>query len=285
MHASLRMAVMHLLTLVESNSHYLIPILLGYLIPICPSIYFLFLLLFKPLAILMNRSLAEGAIPSDCIRKHAMVTPMFKVGSKTDPENYRPILVLPAFVKILERAVHTMVYDYLQENQMLTDCRLSFRPQQSTSTCLIDTTNKLLHNIDKGLLTGMIFLDLSKAFDTLDHNKMQEKLSLLGLNASSVLWFNEYLTNRTQSVIINGAVSDPQSIPFGVIPIGVPQLGSILGPLLFIVYINELPSVVKNCNIKLYADDTLVYFGSNSITTIESILSEDLNRIIDCMLE
>jgi sarcosine oxidase/L-pipecolate oxidase len=87
---------------------------------------------------------------------------------------------------------------------------------------------------------------------------MQEKLSLLGFNASSVLWFNESLTNRTQSVIINGAVSDPQSIPFGVIPIGVPQLGSILGPLLFIVYINELPSVVKNCNIKLYADDTLI---------------------------
>jgi hypothetical protein len=123
----------------------------------------------------------------------------------------------------------------------------------------------------------MIFLALSKAFDTLDHNKMQEKLSLLGLNASSVLWFNEYLTNRTQSVIINGAVSDPQSIPFGV-----PQ-GSILGPLLFIVYINELPSVVKNCNIQLYADDTLIYFSSNSITTIESIFSEDLNRIIDCL--
>jgi hypothetical protein len=78
-------------------------------------------------------------------------------------------------------------------------------------------------------------------------------------------------------VIINGAVSDPQSIPFGV-----PQ-GSILGPLLFIVYINELPSVVKNCNIQLYANDTLIYFSSNSITTIESILSEDLNRIIDCL--
>ena len=116
-----------------------------------------------------------------------MVTSVFKVGSKTDPANYRPISVLPAFVKILERSVHTMVYDYLQENQQLTACQSGFRPLHSTSTCLIDTTNKLLHNIEKGLLTGMIFLDLSKAFDTLDHNKMQEKLSLLGLNASSVL--------------------------------------------------------------------------------------------------
>jgi hypothetical protein len=116
-----------------------------------------------------------------------MVTPVFKVGSKTDPANYSPISVLPAFVKILERAVHTMVYDYLQENQQLTACQSGFRPLHFTSTCLIDTTNNLLHNIEKGLLTGMIFLDLSKVFDTLDHNKMQEKLSLLGFNASSVL--------------------------------------------------------------------------------------------------
>ena len=131
----------------------------------------------KPLAILMNRSLAEGAIPSDW--KHAMVTPVFKVSSKTDPANYRPISVLPAFVKIVEQTVHTMVYDY-QENQLLTACQSGFRPLHSTSTCLFDTTNKLLDNIDKGFLTGMIFLDLSKAFDTLDHNKMQEKLSILG---------------------------------------------------------------------------------------------------------
>ena len=184
----------------------------------------------KPLAILMNRSFAEGAIPSDW--KHAMVAPVFKVSSKKDPANYRPISVLPAFFKILERAVHTMVYHYLQENQLLTACQSGFRSLHSTRTCLIDTKKLLIHNNDKGLLTGTIFLVLSEAFDTLDH-KMQEKLSLLGFNTSPVLWFNEYLTNRTQSVIINGVVSDPQSIPFGV-----PQ-GSILGPLLFIVYINQ----------------------------------------------
>jgi hypothetical protein len=130
----------------------------------------------KPLAILMNRSLAEGAIPSDW--KHAMVTPVFKVGSKTDPANYRPILVLPAFVKIVEHTVHTMVYDY-QENQLLTACQSGFRPLHSTSTCLFDTTNKSLDNIDKGFLTGMIFLDLSKAFIS-GPQQDARKLSILG---------------------------------------------------------------------------------------------------------
>ncbi len=83
-------------------------------------------------------------------------------------------------------------------------------------TCLIDTTNKLLHNIDRGLLTGMVFLDLSKAFDTLDHVRMREKLFQLGFEDSAVIWFDGYLTNRTQSITINGVVSDPQFIQYGV---------------------------------------------------------------------
>jgi hypothetical protein len=226
----------------------------------------------KPLTVLMNRSLAEGTIPSEW--KHAMVTPVYKSGSKTDAANYRPISVLPVFVKILERAVHSMVYHYLQENQLLSIYQSGFRPLHSTGTCLIDTTNKLLHNIDRGLLTGMVFLDLSKASDTLDHVRMREKLFQLGFKDSAVIWFDGYLTNRTQSITINGVVSDPQFIQYGV-----PQ-GSILGPLLFIIYINDLPSVIQNCSIQLYADDTLLFFSSNSVTLIESTLSGDLNRII-----
>ena len=226
----------------------------------------------KPLTILMNRSLAEGSIPSEW--KHAIVTPVHKSGSKTDAANYRPISVLPVFVKILERAVHNMVYRYLQDNQLLSTYQSGFRPLHSTGTCLIDTTNKLLLNIDRGLLTGMVFLDLSKAFDTLDHERMREKLSQIGFNESAVVWFDDYLTNRTQSIALNCVVSDPQSLQYGV-----PQ-GSILGPLLFIIYINELPSIIQNCSIQLYADDTLLFFSSSSVALIESTLSEDLNRMI-----
>ena len=226
----------------------------------------------KPLTTLINRSLAEGAIPSDW--KHASVTPIHKAGSTTDAANYRPISTLPVFAKILERAVHTMVYSYLQENRLLSIYQSGYRSLHSTSTCLTDVTNKLLQNMDKGQLTGMVFLDLSKAFDTLDHGIMLDKLQSLGFSDSAVTWFMAYLTNRTQSVYVNSIVSDPQSIQFGV-----PQ-GSILGPLLFITYINDLPSVVQNCDIQLYADDTLLFFSSNSIAEIESCLSVDLSSII-----
>lgn len=226
----------------------------------------------KPLTILLNRSLTEGTIPSDW--KHATITPIHKSGSTSDAANYRPISTLPVFAKILERAVHAMVYSYLQEHRLLSKYQSGYRPLHSTCTCLADVTNKLLHNMDKGQLTGMVFLDLSKAFDTIDHYLMLDKLISLGFSDTAVIWFKAYLTDRTQSVRVNGVVSDPQPIQFGV-----PQ-GSILGPLLFITYINDLPSVVKNCDIQLYADDTLLFYSSNSIEDIESCLSADLSSII-----
>ena len=121
-------------------------------------------------------------------------------------------------------------------------------PLPSTCTCLTHVTNTLLENIDKGLITGLIFLDVSKAFDTLDHSIMLDKLSSLGMNRSTVQWFRSYLTIMlTQSVRTNGVLSEPQPISFGV-----PQ-GSIRGPLLFIIYINDLPMAVQGCSVKLYA--------------------------------
>ena len=173
----------------------------------------------------MNRSIDEGSIPSEW--KHALVTPIHKSGQKSDPANYRPISVLPVFMKIMERAIHKSIYTYLQENKLLSNLQSGFRPLHSTTTSLIDMTNRVLHNMDKSLLTGMAFLDLSKAFDTLDHNLMIKKLSSLGFMNSALVRLNAYLTNRTQLIVTNGVVSDPQPIHFGI-----PQ-GSILGPLLF----------------------------------------------------
>ena len=229
-------------------------------------------ILAKPLTDMMNRSLAEGSIPTEW--KHATVTPIFKSGSKTDPSNYRPISVLAVFSKILERAVHRMVYAYLQENKFLSMQQSGFRPLHSTTTCLTDITNSLLSNMDKRQLTGMVFLDLAKAFDTLDHTKMLQKLSNLGFSSSAVQWFNAYLSDRTQSIKVDNVLSDPLPIQYGV-----PQ-GSILGPLLFIIYINNISSVVNYCRVQLYADDTLLYVSSPSVNVIESKLSEDLERII-----
>ena len=135
-------------------------------------------------------------------------------------------------------------------------------------------TNTLLENIDKGLLTGLIFLDLSKAFDTLDHSIMLDKLTSPGMNRSAVQWFRSYLAVRTQSVCTNGVVSEPQPISFGV-----PQ-GSVLGPLLFIAYINDLPLAVQGCSVELYADDTLVYFASKSVSEIQAQLTSGLTYVL-----
>ena len=177
------------------------------------------------------------------------------------------------FSKILEPAVHKMVYTYLQQHNLLSIYQSGFHSLHSTSMCLADVTNTLLENIDKGQLTGLVFLDLKKAFDTLDHRVLLNKLTSLGFNKASVQWFNTYLTDRSQSVVVNGSTSEPQPILFGV-----PQ-GSLIGPLLFIIYINDLPSVVSHCKIQLYADDTLLYISSSSVTDIE--LSEDLRHIIE----
>ena len=120
-----------------------------------------------------------------------------------------------------------------------------------------------------------VFLDLTKAFDTLDHSVLLDKLASLGFSKASVQWFKAYLTDRTQSVVVNGSTSDPQPISFGVLQ------GSLIGPLLFIIYINNAPSAVKHCKIQLYADDTLLYVSSSSISDIESMLSEVLKHIIE----
>ena len=208
-------------------------------------------------------------------RRWSVAVGVHKAGPKTDPSNYRPISVLPVFSKILERAVHGMVYSYLQENKLLSSIQSGFRPLHSTSTCLTHVTNNLLENMDKGLPTGLLFLDLSKAFDTLDHNIMLDKLTVLGFNRAAVQWFRSYLTTRTQCVNVNGVLSEPQIINFGV-----PQ-GSVLGPLLFIIYINELPNVVVSCNVELYADDALIYFASKSVDDIQAHLTADLRRIIN----
>ena len=140
--------------------------------------------------------------------------------------------------------------------------------------CASHVTNSLLENIDKGLLTGLIFLDLSKALDTLDHSIMLDKLTSPGMNRSAVQWFRSYLAVRTQSVCTNGVVSEPQPISFGV-----PQ-GSVLGPLLFIVYINDLPLAVQGCSVELYADDTLVYFASKSVSEIQAQLTSGLTYVL-----
>ena len=220
---------------------------------------------------IFNQSLKSSTFPK--IFKEGKVTPIFKSGDRNNMSNYRPITVLPILSKILERFVHTQIYNYLTENKILSPNQFGFRPKLSTSTALAFFTDNILENADNGLVTASIFLDFSKAFDTVDHVILSRKLKSISLDDNSLNWFKSYLTNRQQKISINDTLSS--SLP---VSVGVPQ-GSILGPLLFIIYINDMPSIVKHGKVILYADDTLLYYSSNSAREIEKYVNEDLHLI------
>ena len=178
--------------------------------------------------------------------------------------------MLPTISKILEKAVHTQLYAYLKNNGILTSKQFGFRPKLSTRTALSHFTDNILQNMDAGSFTGAVFLDLSKAFDTVDHPLLLQKLTNIGLTTSTTQWFRSYLTNRSQITSVGDAHSASTEMP-----IGVPQ-GSILGPLLFLIYVNDLPDCHLASDIILYADDTVLYYSSKSVSDLEHHINADL---------
>ena len=203
------------------------------------------------LAELINKSFRDGAFPK--IWKSAKVSALFKGGEKSQKDNYRPISILPTVSKIVERAAHVQLCSYLEENKLLSQSQFGFRKGRSTSTALIDFTDRILENMDSGQVTGAVFLDLRKAFDTVDHLILVHKLKNLGVTGKSLAWFNSYLTGRCQQTVCGDAISPPANIIMGV-----PQ-GSILGPLLFLVYINGIQSVLQHSKMTMFADDMAFY--------------------------
>lgn len=149
----------------------------------------------------------------------------------------------------------------------------------STDSCLTHLTDKIQEGCDSGCHTGMILIDLQKAFDTIDHEILLQKLSYLKFSPEAISWFKSYLHNRTFRVSVGSTLSDP-----GDLKCGVPQ-GSILGPLLFLIYINDLPQSVKDCEIRLYADDTCISFTHKVVKTIENKLNQDFNSLCDWFVD
>ena len=224
-----------------------------------------------PLTYIVNLSLSNGQVPSDW--KTAKITPVYKSGTKNNFDNYRPISVIPAVAKIIEKIVHRQLNNYLEENKLLHQNQYGFRAKRSTNLATIFFTDSIRHHVDKGKMAGAIYIDLSKAFDTLSHGKLLSKLTAYGIWGNDLEWFTDYLFNRKQFVVYNGVLSEKEYLT-----VGVPQ-GTILGPLLFLLYFNDLPVNLKYTQIVKYADDTVLFCGGKTIEVIETELNHDMDEI------
>ena len=229
-----------------------------------------------PVTQLINLSIISSVFPSQC--KIAKLKPLYKKGSAIEPKNYRPISLLPILSKLFEKIIHGQTKDYLDQNNILYKYQSGFRTKHSTDTCLSLLNDKILTGIDNGMLTGMILIDLQKAFDTIDHEIFFSKMSHLGFSQATISWYKSYLTNRTFLVNVENELSSP-----GDLSCGVPQ-GSILGPLIFLLYVNDMSNSV-DCDLLLYADDSCLVFTSPDLKDIKANLNRNFNSLCDWFVE
>jgi len=224
-----------------------------------------------PLTSIFNQSILEGTVPDQL--KIAKVVPVYKSENRSLVSNYRPISVLPAISKILEKLVYNRVIDFINEHNILNDSQYGFRKKYSTYMALIDLTDSISECIDTGDVTVGIFLDLAKAFDTVNHKILLGKLSHYGIRGTALDWFCSYLNNRLQYVCVNKVNSSYKQICCGV-----PQ-GSILGPLLFLLYINDLPKVSTYFKFIMFADDTNIFAKGKDIDNLVNNINYELEHI------
>ena len=202
--------------------------------------------------------------------KLAKVIPTFKKGNELLCENYRPISLLSVFSKIFEKVIYTRMYDYLMKNNLIYKRQFGFRNNHSTNHALISLSENIKSNLDSGQFSAGIFIDLQKAFDTVNHEILCEKLLHYGFRGIPQKLLESFLANRKQYVSIKGYDSIQLDVTCGV-----PQ-GSTLGPLLFLIYINDFRYCFNKSTASHFADDTCIMYSNKKIKSLETILNTEL---------
>ena len=229
-----------------------------------------FLVLGHQLVHLFNCSLELCTFPDKW--KTAKIFPLFKGGDRESVNNYRPVSLLPIPGKLLEKIVHARIVKFWDNHKFLSNDQGFFRKSHSTISTIADLTDDLFKNINEGRTTLATFIDLRKAFDTVNTEILIRKLHCAGIRGNVLKWCSSYLSNRFQCTFVNGVKSNQLHVTCGV-----PQ-GSVLGPLFFLVYVNDIQGAVKNCGIKLYADDTVLYQDGINVAEANVKLQISVNR-------
>ena len=227
----------------------------------------------KPIANIVNQSVCMGIFPSKL--KHAKIIPIYKDGNVDEPSNYRPISLLSIFNRLFEKVMYNRLKSFLNKYNVLYESQYGFRERRSTDHAILDIVNKIQSYMDKGMFSCGVFIDLQKAFDTVDHAILLQKLCHYGVRGIVNDWFSSYLINRIQTTQIGSHVSEKQNTLCGV-----PQ-GSVLGPLLFLIYVNDIYKASNKLEFFLFADDTNLLYANKNLRSLETVMNDELLKIVD----